>query len=294
MSVPDSLSVVIAAWGGAQSLQATLRSLTGQPEVSEVVVATNKPLCGLAEAYPTVRFLEHPTGTTVPALRAAGIRAASGAIVALSEDNVAFDPGWSSAILASHTAGHEVVGGPVEQSQTASARDWAIYFYEYGRFMPPVLAGATGRLAGNNVSYARRILTNTSVVWADGFYEAFLHEHLLDEGAELVMAPGAIVYHHGTSTVGQTVRQCFHHGRGYAGMRVAGVAAWRRAAWGAASVVLPGLLPGRIVFQTFRKGRRLGRLAFALPYIVLFMTAWAAGEMTGYLTGPGASTRAWA
>ena len=288
-----SLSVVVAASNGPALLRGCLASLVEQDGVDEVVVASNFEAAAAAAEFPMVRHLAQPAGTTVPMLRTHGIRTASGDIVALTEDNVTFGAEWGRALRSAHAEGHDVVGGPVEQPAGGRGSDWAVYFYEYGRYMPPVPAGPAAALAGNNVSYARRVLDEVEAAWREGFYEVFVHETLQRQGHTLYVEPEAVVYHPKTYVAGEVVRQCYHHARGYAGMRVAGQSVWRRAALGAGALILPILLPGRIAVRTVRKGRRVGELARAFPYLVAFMSAWAAGEMVGYLAGPGESTKAW-
>jgi glycosyltransferase involved in cell wall biosynthesis len=288
-----SLSVVVAASNGPALLRACLASLVEQEEVSEVVVVSNFEATAAVAEFPIARHLGQPAGTTVPMLRTHGIRAASGGIVALTEDNVTFGAEWGRAHRRAHAEGHVVVGGPVEQPDGGRASDWAVYFYEYGRYMPPLPAGPAAALAGNNVSYARSVLDEISDAYAEGFYEVFVHETLRQRGHTLHVEPEAVVDHPKTYVAGEVVRQCYHHARSYAGMRVAEQSVWHRAALGAGALILPILLPGRIAVRTVRKGRRVGELARAFPYLIAFMSAWAAGEMAGYLAGPGESAKTW-
>ncbi len=291
MSGP-SLSVVVAASNGPAALAACLASLVGQPGVDEVIVSGHVDGAEV-EASSSVTVLAQPPGTTVPMLRTWGIRAARGEVVALTEDHVTAAPGWATALRRAHAAGHDVVGGPVEQPDGGRARDWAVYFYEYGRWMPPLAEGPVPALAGPNASYTRAALDRVEAAWADGFYEVFVHQALQSRGVELWAEPAAVVHHPATYRTAAVVRQCYHHARSYAAMREAEQPGWHRLAMGAGALVLPVLLPARIAARTVRRGRRVGELARAWPYLVAFLSAWAAGEMVGSVAGPGESAGAW-
>src|SRR2546428_5598229 len=85
------LSIVIAAPNNAVLLEKCLASLTGQVETgdTEVIVVSNYDGAGamIAVQFPHVRHIRLPVATTVPELRAEGIRQAQGEIVALAEDH---------------------------------------------------------------------------------------------------------------------------------------------------------------------------------------------------------------
>ena len=53
----------------------------------------------------------------------------------------------------------------------------------------------------------------------------------------------------------------------------------------AASPLLPPLLLGRLVRQQLATQSTPREFAVALPFTVLFLVAWSAGELAGYLTG---------
>jgi len=54
------------------------------------------------------------------------------------------------------------------------------------------------------------------------------------------------------------------------------------------------ILPLRIAQLVLHRRRHLRELTVAMPYLVLFMTSWACGELMGYLCGEGESVRRWA
>ncbi len=297
-SVDIRVSVVIAASNSVDLLDHCLASfqLCKPGDDMEVIVVCNyddgvKDL--LAQKYPNAKVVVQPSQTTVPELRSVGISLAKGEIIALTEDNCVIGPDWLSEIRRAHELPYEVIGGAVENRSDHRRLDWAVYFYEYGKYMLPEEAGVTRSLAGNNVSYKRGLLREVEGEIRHGLFEAFLHRTLQQRGHPLYFTPSAVVYHNKHYQFHQAFLQCYHHGRAYAGMRVAGQSFLRRMLLIGGSAVLPALLPGRIAFAVFRKGRRVKEFWLSLPHLVVLMTSWAFGEFLGYLVGPGASAGKW-
>lgn len=297
-AVGIELSIVLAAAHSRAGLEACLTSLNEQIAGGETEVIAVCNYCEVAgrsiqEAFPFVQLIDAPPGTTVPELRTLGIHAATGRMVALLEDNSIVAPTWCRAIRRAHDASHAIVGGAVERVGTHRAVDWAVYFYEYGKYMLPCVEGESATLSGNNVSYKRALLQEVEHEFRDGFFEAFLHERLRGQGRTLYMAPDAVVYHTMNYRVGDVLVQTYHHGRHYAGRRVAVASRVTRFGFAAGSTLLPLILPMRIAQLVLQRRRHLWELTVAMPYLVLFMTSWACGELMGYLCGEGESVRQW-
>lgn len=293
------LSVVLAASHSRAGLEACLTSLKNQITNGEIEIIAVCNYCedggfSIEEKFPFIRLIDAPAGTSVPELRTLGIQAATGKIVALLEDNSIVTPTWCRAIRKAHHASHAIVGGAVERVGTHRAVDWAVYFYEYGKYMLPCLEGESATLSGNNVSYSRALLEEAQNEFRNGFFEAFLHKQLQGKGHNLHMAPDAVVYHTMNYRVGKVLVQTFHHGRHYAGRRVASASHVTRLVFAAGSTILPLILPLRIVQLVLNRQRHFRELIVAMPYLVLFMTSWACGEFIGYLWGEGDSVRQWA
>jgi hypothetical protein len=289
--------VVIAASNGTELLRESLLALTEQAVAvgAEVIVARNFDADGgalLKRDFPFVVDLALDPSTTVPSLRAAGIRQSTGAIVALLEDHCTTAPGWCGAILAEHATARSVVAGPVAQALDGTPVDWAVYFYDYGRFMPGA-PKPPGAFSGNNVSFPREVIDALASHWQDGVFEAVLPEVLRRHSVPVRMAEDAIVVHRKHYRLGRAVRNAWHLGRGYAAQRVASGSSSRRAGFALGALVLPVLLPLRAFARTVAARRHLGRLARALPYLVLIFWSWSAGEFMGYSLGPGRSPGEW-
>jgi GT2 family glycosyltransferase len=290
-------SIVIAAWNGSSALRQCLQSLAIQPKAAdtEVVVACNFETGDIRNLFPSLSLLKliHVSSdATVPELRTCGIENSTGDVIALLEDHCTCDSEWVSQIINAHELPYSVIGGPVENA-TRARLSWAVYFYDYGKYMLPETAGVVGTLSGNNISYKRHALDEVREIYRAGFYETFVNQELQRKGHDLYLHPSAIVYHNKDYALSNAVMDCFHHGRMFAAKRVFGAPFFERAKLSAASLALPCLLPSRIVLRTFRKKRNLKNLANSFPHLLLLMTAWSCGEFCGYTWREGSSARKW-
>lgn len=289
------LSIVIASVNGRPYLDACLDALAGQQgEVSaEVIVAD----CTGAEtqdyvrvSHPGVRLLAFDEAKSVPTLRAAGIQAARGEIVVITEDHCIPAPDWYHAIHDAHRRRPEpAIGGVVDNAATARSIDWAVFFCEYSNFMSPMPAGSVSDLPGPNVSYKRSALDAMSDLIRDAYWETFLHDRLIERGFALWSDPQIRVLHKKHFRFGSFFHERFHYGRAFAGHRNRFMSRGRRLAYWLLSPALPPILMLRIGRRVARRGRYHHAFLRALPLITLFMVAWAAGEWTGYASGPGKS-----
>lgn len=268
------LSIVIAAWNGAASLERCLRSLRDRDEDTEVIVAANFD----APEVPGTQLIRMPSGTSVPELRTAGILRAQGELVALTEDLCELGDAWIRVIRKAHEGPCAAIGGPVE-SAVERDLDWAVYFYDYNRFMPPLRAGPADSLCGCNVSYKRAALMAAQAGFQDGLFEPFTHAEIVKNGGQLCLAPEMIVHYVKRDTPKQAIAQAYSAARSYAARRPVG----SRALYAAGALVLPVLLPARVIARTVGKPRRLGTLARSLGWLLLLTTAWSWGEFRGYL-----------
>ena len=291
------LSIVIAAWNGKGALEQCLRSLgcNGQRADTEVIVVTNfddgaREMIG--DQFPYVRHLSMPGCTTVPRLRARGIQNSRGEIVALAEDHCTFDQNWCLVVKKAHES-HDVIGGAVENGCLRRPLDWAVYFYDYGKFMLPLASGPVESLSGINVSYKRAVLQDVETTFRDGFFEPFTHGELLRRGCRLYLTPALVVYNQKSHRIGQAVFQAYHLARSYAAKRVEHAGLATRIVFVVGSLSLPVLLTARILLRTLQKRRLVAELVRCFPYLLLLTTSWSYGELRGYSAGSGQSTGMW-
>lgn len=292
------ISVVIAAWNNASGLRECLRSLETQANEAgaEVVAVCNyeTEISNLQSEFPFAEYVVLPPETTVPELRSHGIERARGAIVVLTEDFCVFEPEFCRCIIEAHESPRTIIGGAIENSANQTALDWAIYFYDYGKYMPPSQARSTDDLSGLNVSYKKEILEQIRESYQNGFHETFINKELTGRGHDLYLLPTAIVCHRKNYAFQKTVVQFYHQARAFAGRRVADLPFSRRLIFAAAAaLILPILLPSRVVLRVISKRRRVKELLMSLPFLIILMSVWAFGEFCGYLKGAGESGRKW-
>jgi len=289
------LSVIIAAFNGIKSLEKCLDSLRGQGENSdtEIFVATNfsqgvEELMG--EEYPHVKYACFPAETEVPELRSKGIFNTTGEIVALTEDHCYLSDVWCDEIKKAHEF-YPIVGGSIE-NKGKQLLAWAVYFHDYGKYMPPIEAGTVDTLSGVNTSYKRTFLNELKDDFRKDFFETFINLKLISEGEQLYLMPSALVYH-SKKYKAKEVRHYFYHGCSYGRMRISGASLTKRMIFALASLILPVLLPLRIANGILKKRRHIKELIFSFPYIVLLMIIWSGGEFCGYLFGGGDRAKKW-
>lgn len=288
------VSVVIASVSGLPSIGECLDALVGQDGgVDAQILVVDR--CGeetraaLRRRFPKVEVVAAAPGTSIPALRAMGVERAKGRMVAILEDHCNVGPGWMRAVARQHAAGAAAVGGAVENGSVDRTVDWAAFFCEYARFMPPVPRGVVREITGNNTLYDRTVLERLGPEARRPVWESFLHARLRGLGVALQSDPDLVVTHKKRFGYAHFLAQRYHYSRSFAGERLAGSPWWRRAGYACATPLLPPLLLGRMTLAVTRKRRHLGRFVQATPVLATFLVSWAFGEAVGALLGPGRS-----
>jgi len=286
-----SLSVVIASVNGMPYLGRCLDALAERAPEAEVVVADwtdEATRAQVRERWPSVKLLSFDEQKTIPELRAAGVFAAAGPVVALIEDHCLVAPGWAALLETAHAEGHEVAGGPIRNVVTERIRDWAAFFCEYSAVMEPMPHGAVAGLPGMNVSYGPKALAAIADLLHEGRWETWLHPRLQERGFELWCEPDAVVEHDKDFDLGEFLSQRYHYSRSYAGMRNADLGA-RRVLYALGTPLLIPLLYARMARNVFARGRARRQFLLATPLVLLYTVVWAFGEAVGYAFGGGQS-----
>lgn len=290
----NRLSVVVPSVNGLGDLVGCIEALEAQRRDVDLEVLVVDRLGGdvprtVKEKFPAARVIEMPRGATIPEMRARAFREATGDGVAVIEDHVIVPPGWARALLAQLDLGHDVVGGSVDNAATTTLLDWATFLCEYSHCLPPLEEGSVSWLTGNNVVYRRSLLEKYRAVYEEGKWENRLHDAMRDAGTKLVCRPEIVVGHKKHYTFGEYFSQRYLYSRSYAGARAKGAPFSKRMIWGFGSFLLPPVLFYRTVKRILSKGRHKGLLFRSLPYIAIFVCAWAWGDVVGSFFGPGDS-----
>ncbi|MBA2271794.1 MAG: glycosyltransferase [Chthoniobacterales bacterium] len=282
-----AFSVVIASWSGTATLIRCLESLLPQVGAAEVIVACRGESDFLAELkrrFGGVHFINGGRDASVFRLRSLGVREARGASIAMLEDHAAVCDDWVRAIFAGSAKGKAIVGGPIENDPRASLYDWALYFVEYGIYMPPMPAGETPILSGVNIAYEREALASCRGIWDSVFYETDVNAALSGAGYKLFMLPEACVESRLQMGLREAMEHLFTGGRHFGEFRKLQSSSATRLLLVLAAPAILFVLLFRIVRQTAaRQPARLGKILLGLPYLVLLLGAWSAGEAASYL-----------
>lgn len=292
---PPRLSVVVASPRRRAVLDACLASLVPQCAAQQAELLVARPgdsadLAAPAADHPGVRVVPVAGVADVPRLRGAGLAAARGTIVLLTEDHCVPAPDWV-ATLGAHAQHADVVGGGMDNGRRERAIDWGAYFSEYGFFDAESAGadadGASRRrlITGANVAYARRVVDQAATWMREGAWENVVHDRLAAAGAVLRFVPAARVAQDLHYAFAPFVRDRYEHGRDYARTRLREAGAGGRWLRVATAPLLPALLTWRVARGA--GGARPRAFARALPFTVAFLAAWSAGELAGYVRGAG-------
>lgn len=294
MDRPD-LSVVIASVNGLPhplELLDALERERADVELEVVVADCTGAATALAirDRFPWVRLLTWPEQRSIPDLRAAGVSAATGRLVAVTEDHCVPRPGWAKALIAGlQRTGWAAVGGGVENGATTRPIDWAVYFCEYANLMAPVRHGPATAIPGMNVVYDMDQLAEIRNVFTEGLWENVIHDRIRAAGFEIGLDPDIVVDHRKHFTIAMFLSERYHYSRAFGGNRLAGATVGTRLRWAAQSILLPPVLVARVLRAVISKGRHGGPLVRSAHLVIFFSVVWAVGEMVGYLFGPGDS-----
>ena len=295
--VPVDASVLVGSVNGGEWIHVLLEALEAQrtSRPFEVIVAdrTSDGTRGRIEReHPRVQVLAAAPGATLPELRTQALEAARGRHVFVTEDHTVPPLDWIERFASALDAAPDTivaVGGPVDNLMVGGSVDWAAFLCEYSHCLPPLPAGEVGWLTGNNVVYPRELLARYQSVIDRGGWENLLHDAFRNDGIPLVCHPEIEVSHKKHYTVGEYASQRYLYSRSYAGVRFPNASLGARLARSLAAMALPPILFARTVSRVMPKRRFRGELVRSLPLLVVFVTAWAAGEVVGYLAGPGDS-----
>jgi hypothetical protein len=293
------ISVVINTFSGGRQLQRCIEALLPQPfgEVIVPVCPSIDPVDDLRERYPSVRFVlteseADSADAADPGMahliyckrRAAGLAAAQGDIVALTEDQVVPDSNWCAAIAAAHRNPYAAIGGAVENAGSGTLHE-ALHLFDFGIYQKPFQPGEVSKLTDQNVSYKRIELEKIRHIWKDLYHESAVHEGLRAAGEKLWLTPESVVrFDRGRLAFGRQLKERFAWGRVFGGERAQRSSPLKRTALVLLSPIVPALIVWTRVATGGRKGFSTWRLARLLPVLFLMAIAWTAGEAVGGLT----------
>jgi glycosyltransferase involved in cell wall biosynthesis len=287
----QKVSVVIASIVGAPFVDECLGSLERQArdrgaEVIVVACGTSGYAERIARQFPWVRVIHQASRETVPALRCRGVEEAAGDVIAIIEEHCIAAPDWLERVAEAHAGGVcGVAGGPVAPCDYTRLRDWVVYFCEYNNYFPPWRPGEPHDLGSANIAYTRLLLLKYRDLLGGGYWEAALHPRLNADRVPFCAVPAMLVYHRGPFDYGYYLQQRYWFSRAFAGARK--LSARQKLVYILVSPAIPFLLLARMAGRVWRKRCRPGKFAQALPLLIPVLIVYVAGELAGYLAGPG-------
>lgn len=293
------LSVVVVSPYSSNQLGKCLESILASRKECrkehriEIVVSdccSDKSLTDLIKKHPSVRFLQSPVKSGIPALAAAGIKQTTGEIIALTDSSCVVSSNWIAAILKAHKLTSVVIGGVVEMQGQAKLLDWAAYFCEYGQFAYPLRSETSdSALPGNNISFKRSVLEISGEYLKREFWKTYWCQELKAKGVDLKSEPSILVYYSKQFELISFLSRRFDHGRCFAGMRIRRKEVFKRLIYFFGSFFLPIVFLYRTTIAILGKKRFLKEFFLSFPFIVLAVIFWSLGESLGYIAGKGKS-----
>ncbi len=288
------ISVIIPSVSGLPVIAECLSALDNQKcdfafEVIVVDRTGDKTAWYICEHFPRVKLIKLSAPCGIPEMRAVGLAQALGEYLAITEDHCIVPENWLAEIIKAHKSGYQVVGGAVENGSPERLIDWAVFLCEYSAFMPPIAAGETEFITGNNTSYRRSLIEQADESLRKDYWEYFLQGELKALGIKFLSVPSLIVSHKKEFGFFYFLSQRFHYSRSFAAMRKRKSSVAAQIIYLLYTSVLPFHLIWRIARNVQRKRRNRKEFFLSLPLLVIFMGSYALGELAGQLFGSGNS-----
>lgn len=161
-SVP--VTVLIPAYNAAATIRDMLASLMAQDfkEAYEIIVvdsSSDETPSIIADEFPGVHLIHKDEQTDPGTARNLGIAQAKGEIIACIDADCIAPSDWLRRMVKAQRAGHEVVGGTIENGNPESLIAWAGYLGEFREWLPVGNARLLAHVPTCNISYHRSIFT---------------------------------------------------------------------------------------------------------------------------------------
>jgi cellulose synthase/poly-beta-1,6-N-acetylglucosamine synthase-like glycosyltransferase len=204
---PISVTVLVPAYNAASTIRSTLSALLAQDfgEPYEVIVVDSSSDATpriITEEFPSVDLIHRDEQTDPGTARNLGIVQARGEIIACIDADCIAPPDWLRRMVAGQRAGHEVVGGTIENGNPGSLISWAGYLGEFREWLPVGRARLVNHVPTCNISYHHSIFTRFGG-FPTRFYpqeDLLYHWRLSQRGVPIWFDPSIRVQHVHRST----------------------------------------------------------------------------------------------
>jgi len=279
------LSVVIATtepWPKSREcLEILLPQIAG---IDGEIVLGDSTGAGLPEPVPehltAVRWIKAP-GASVFHLRAIGTSAATGNIIAWTEDHCRPAADWCEKILDAHSAHPELaaIGGSMQNGSTTTAADWANFLTTFGPFIAPIDYAKTDRVpTPANISFKRRAIPPGEI--GPGQIE-FIVKPQLQRERSIGVDDRIVVRHVQSRSFFESAAGHFHNGRSTSGLTASQLSRESRRQRLRHCFRLPRAIVKNVTEPLAGKTSVAEPLRRAMPAIRFFALCHAAGEFCG-------------
>jgi hypothetical protein len=287
-------------------ISVTISTVQGWPDVRDAILeaaasvrraggelivtdGSGLPAPGPDELGEGVRWLSF-AGQSVFQLRERGYEAATGSVVAVTEDHVHVPEEWAALMVAAHAQHPEAtaIGGSVVNAATGGLMDWGSFLIVQAPVAAPIRSGPARRLSGAvNVAYKRAAIEHIDDFGGLGAMDGLHQRNLMKSGAVLINDDSIRVRHDQSLGFRGTTAIHYNAGRTISGFKRAhlGLVDVIRIA-GAPFVPLARYVRTVLLLAPRGYGPLLIRTT---PAILWLLYSQGVGQLLGYLLGPGDS-----
>ncbi len=306
MGNDPKLSIILTVVEGGDFVADFLRAVAEMEDAPplEVIVPYDDSVADIARfavEFPDAAFLplgriapEHPVESDAgqhelyDRRRAAGLAAATGDIIAILEDRGQPRADWARTVIRLHaTLDNNVIGGAIDSREPVGLLNWAVHVLDFGRYARPFESGPAEWVSDVNISYSRAAIEETRQLWSERYQEPVVHWHLIGKGERLWLSNEMVVLHRRPPlSLRRVLAERFGWGRLFGAIRVRDLGPAKRLALIMVSPLIAPVLWLRHYRIQVSKGRG-ARYLRALPFVMILSTAWAVGEVAGFITRKG-------
>ena len=290
------MSVVIVAYSDSVSLRLALQRLQLQTVASELecvlVTTCDKIAADLGSVLQGLASIQTLVMTPIESAgraKAAGVFAATAALVAFLEDHSFPERAWAESLIkAHHRSPFAVVAPVIRNANPATCASWGCFLVYYGQYMVARPQPELKHLPANHSCYRRSLLLEYGQRLPDLLEAEFvLHQDLLARGFKLSQESAARAYHLNHSWLRPSLEEYWFSSRVFAAVRAAKWKPAKRILYFFGAPLLPLVRSLRIVKDMLKGGLKLQILAKGLPAMFAILCSGSAGEMIGYAAGSG-------
>jgi len=283
------VSVIIPAYRSQETIASCLETLGAQTYRDfETIVVDSSPDEGcevIAQRFPDVVLLRHPTRLFPQAARNRGAAVARGRLLVFTDSDVSFDRRWLEILVQSHREKGGVISGAID----CFGKGWldsGVHLCKFSKWLPGGARRPTDCAPTANLLVTRALYDAIGGFRDEGFVgDVTFSWQACKLGEQLRFEPAAAVFHHHHHRIAPFVRERFKRGFLFSGVRTRWHNNRRRIALFYLVVSVLPIRLGRILLLVAGQAWRAGwtrRYLSSFPVLALGWAAWLAGESVGY------------